>query len=493
MRELLRRLAPRSIRWRLVLAISAVSAAAVGTSFFALHEATGAELRDTIDEELRNQLAEFEQEVPSSVWGDPRELRVASERVLAGQQYHPESRIFAIEVAGEPTVTNQQEIVEREESEEEAEGEEDGELEGGEGEGEDGVSLVRAPPGLATVSGEETGRLRVITQPLVVDGRQVGTFRAAAPLTSIDQALEELRTTFIAVGAAVLLVSVAIAIWLAGLISGPLRRMARVAGEVDSGDLSHRIDYTGPDEVGVLADAFNGMLDRLESGFRRQREFVSDASHELRSPLTVLRGRIETLVRGREQGDELAAEATSLLREVSRMDRLVDDLLTLAKAESGTLVQAREVPLPEFAEDLRRDLPLLGARDYTVRCEMSGSIEADPDRLSQVLRNLVSNAVRHTGPDGRVAVTIAPDGAGARFAVSDDGPGIEPDQLERIFDRFHRTDEGRSRDEGGSGLGLAIARAIVEAHGGAIQAESRPGRGTTVSFELPGRTPNPGS
>lgn len=480
MREALGRLAPRSIHIRLVIAISAVSAAAVGASFFALHEATGAELRGKIDEELRTQFAEFEQEVPPSVWADPGALEDGAQRFVDGQQYHPESRIFAIDVAGESTVTNQQEIVERE-TEEEGSGE-DGEGE----ETEEGASLLQAPEGLATVSTEETGRLRIITQPLVVDGRQVGTFRAADPLTSVDRALEELRNTFIAVGAAVLLVSMAVAIWLAGLISGPLRRMARVAGEVDSGDLSHRIDYRGSDEVGVLADAFNGMLDRLESGFRRQREFVSDASHELRSPLTVLRGRIETLVRGRSQGDEVTAEAKELLREVSRMDRLVDDLLTLAKAESGTLIQTRAVPLGEFAEDLRRDLPLLGARDYTVRCGACGTIEADPDRLSQVLRNLVSNAVRHTGPGGSVTVSIEPNGAGVRFAVSDDGPGIPPDQLERVFDRFHRTDEGRSRDEGGSGLGLAIARAIIEAHGGSIAAESEPGRGTTVSFTLPG-------
>ena len=413
MPEGLRRLAPRSIRVRLVIAISAVSAAAVGASFFALHEVTGAELRDSIDEELRSQVAEFEQEVPAGDWAEPPVLEAASQRFVNGQQYHPESRIFVIEVAGQPTVTNQQEIVEREAKEEASGGSEDaGEQEGEED--EHGAGLLRTPEGLATVSNEETGRLRVITQPLVVDGRQAGTFRAAAPLTSVDRALEELRNTFIAVGAVVLLVSIAIAIWLAGLISGPLRRMARVAGEVDSGDLSHRIDYRGEDEVGVLADAFNGMLDRLESGFRRQREFVSDASHELRSPLTVLRGRIETLVRGRQVSDKVAAEAKALLREVSRMDRLVDDLLTLAKAESGTLVQPREVPLDEFAEDLRRDLPLLGARDYTVRCDASGTVEADPDRLSQVLRNLVSNAVRHTGPDGKVTVSIKPNGAGVR-------------------------------------------------------------------------------
>jgi signal transduction histidine kinase len=161
-------------------------------------------------------------------------------------------------------------------------------------------------------------------------------------------------------------------------------------------------------------------------------------------------------------------------------------MLTLAKAERGGLVQTRRVPLDDFVEDLRRDLPLLGSRHYSVESNLHGDLEADPDRLAQVLRNLVTNAVRHTAADGHIDISIASENGSAVFAVSDDGTGIEPDQLGRIFDRFHRTDEGRSRAEGGSGLGLAIARAIVEAHGGSIAAESPPGDGATIRFSIPG-------
>lgn len=484
MRNALRRLAPRTIRWRLVLAISAVTFTAVAASFYAIHQATSSELRGNIDDELRTQEVEFEQQVPPTIWGDPARLESASRAFVTGQRYHPESRIFAIDIEGRPEVTNQSRVVDSER----AEGDDSGEVES-EGEGEGGPSaqatLLNAPAGLTTVSNEEAGRLRVLTRPLMVGGRRVGTFRAADPLTSVDSTLEELRNTFLAVGVWVLALSTLIAIWLAALISGPLRRMAGVAEEVHSGDLSHRIDYSGEDEVGVLADAFNGMLDRIEAGFRREREFVSDASHELRSPLTVLRGRIEMLIREHREGDGVADDARALLREVTRMDRLVDDLLTLAKAESGTLIHPRPVSVEDFAEDLRRDLPLLGARDYRVRSDATGTIDADPDRLAQVLRNLVSNAVRHTGESGRITVSIAPENGGTAFAVSDDGPGIPADQLDRIFDRFYRTDEGRARDRGGSGLGLAIARAIVEAHGGRIHADSTPGAGTTISFDLP--------
>ena len=308
----------------------------------------------------------------------------------------------------------------------------------------------------------------------------------------MDQALQSLRNRFIAVGLGALILSVVIAIWLANLISRPLRRMAAVASAVDSGDLTHRIDYRGNDEVGVLAEAFNHMLDRLEEGFRLQRDFVSDASHELRSPLTVLRGRIEQLVDHTGDREATEAEAGELMKEVRRMERLTDDMLTLAKAERGGLVQFRRVPIDDFVEDLRRDLPLLGPRHYSVESEIHGDLEADPDRLAQVLRNLVTNAVRHTAADGHIDVSIASENGSAVFAVSDDGTGIEPDQIGRIFDRFHRTDEGRSRAEGGSGLGLAIARAIVEAHGGTIAASSTPGQGATIRFRIPGLRPRQG-
>src|SRR2546423_11358255 len=215
----MRRWIPRGIRLRLVLAISAVSVAAVTASFFALHETTAANLRSRIDRELNEQYAEFQQRVlsPGRVH-NPARFRVASERFVAGQRYHPEARIYLISPVGLPPVTNQTRIVNEELADSHAGNSESGEAGAG--------GIVSAGDGLATISTDETGKLRVLTQPVIVDGNRIGTFRVADPLTSVDQALASLRNRFIAVGLGALLLSVVIAIWLANLISRPLRRMA---------------------------------------------------------------------------------------------------------------------------------------------------------------------------------------------------------------------------------------------------------------------------
>jgi signal transduction histidine kinase len=254
--------------------------------------------------------------------------------------------------------------------------------------------------------------------------------------------------------------------------------MAAVASRVEAGDLSRRSGLGGRnDEVGVLAHAFDRMLDRLELAFERQRDFVSDASHELRTPLTVLRGQLEQL------GHEPA------LRELDRMNRLVDDMLTLAAAEATDIIRPEPIDLADFLEDMRRDLPLLGDRDYRLEGPAAGTLQGDPHRLAQVLRNLVRNAIAVTEPGDQITVTATAHDGRLEFAVGDHGPGIAPGELDKVFDRFHRTRDGRERRRGGTGLGLAIARVLVEAHGGRIWAESTPGGGATFHVDLPGYRP----
>jgi signal transduction histidine kinase len=356
------------------------------------------------------------------------------------------------------------------------------------GEGaEQSTSLLDAPDGLANVSTEEASRLRVYSQPIFAGGRQLGTFRVADPRAPIERAQSALRNTFLAVGAVALLVSLIVAGWLATLITRPIRRVARVASDVDAGDLTHRIgDVRSSDEVRVLAESFDHMLDRLERAFHRQREFVSDASHELRTPLTVLRGQTELLKRVGNDPEERRRVVGILLRELDQMNRLIEDMLALARAEAGELVRPQTIVLGQFLEDLERDLPLLGVRDFHVERIPDGTLEADPERLTQVFRNLAQNAVDHTATGERITVSGTVRAGSIEFCVADSGPGIPADRLERIFDRFHRVDEARDRDHGGSGLGLAIARAIVEAHGGRIWAESPPGAGARIYFQLPG-------
>jgi two-component system, OmpR family, sensor kinase len=462
------------LRARLTLAIALVAVLGVVLSFVALYNGTSSRLRTEIDSSLRTQQAEWAQYSARADLSTPAALDRTAEGFLKNQRYHASSLILLVQADGGAPVTNDSDVVGREEERERR--------------GSDRNGLLAAPVGLANASVAEAGNMRVLTAPIAYRGRAVGILRVAAPLKPVEQAQASLRRTFVLVGLATLVVALAAGLALASFIAAPLRRIARVAAAVGAGDMSMR---AGPvatrGEMGLLAESFDRMLGRLERAFSRQRDFVSDASHELRTPLTVLRAQVELL--DGETDERVRHEGTAtMLRRLDELDRLVSDMLTLASAEAGQLVEPRPVHLGEFFEDLRRDLPLFGERDFQLQA-VGGTLHADPDRLTQVLRNLVRNAVAHTDPGGRVTVVAHARDGRLEIAVGDDGPGIPPDQIERVFERFHRVDGGRSRDAGGSGLGLAIARAIVEAHGGQIRAESAPGHGATFRVELPGYVP----
>jgi len=275
----------------------------------------------------------------------------------------------------------------------------------------------------------------------------------------------------------------------ASRVAAPLRRMARVARQVEGGDLSPRMELGGRrDEVQVLARSFDQMLDGLEEAFARQSAFLADASHELRTPLTVIRGQLEVLARQREVTPADVRHVDEVVRtEVVRMERLVEDLLLLARADEGELLRLATLDLRPFVTELFDSVTLTADRTFELGDVPEGTLRADEDRLAQVVRNLARNAVEHTGPNGlvRVCVTAQPRGW-IEIAVEDDGPGIPPEQRDRVFDRFHRLDSARARGKGGAGLGLAIARAIVEAHGGRISAGASPEGGARVAFRLPG-------
>lgn len=304
----------------------------------------------------------------------------------------------------------------------------------------------------------------------------------------IEDAQSDVEKTFIVVGGAALIAALLAGYLLAARTAAPLRRFAGTASAVDAGDLSPRLE-AGPDsaaEMRTLADSFNHMLDRLEDAFARQRRFVSDASHELRSPLTAIRGQIEVLARDPDPDAEAVRRVeAATLTELRRVERLVDELLALARLDEGAGPALREVD----AAGLLRDAVIAAPGAAVLGDLAEGQIDADPEMIAGVVRNLVENARRHAGADGTVTVSSTAVGSRLRVDVDDDGPGIAPGEGERIFDRFHRSDAARTRVSGGAGLGLAIARGVLTAHGGSIRADESPLGGARISFELPGLRP----
>jgi two-component system sensor histidine kinase CiaH len=229
----------------------------------------------------------------------------------------------------------------------------------------------------------------------------------------------------------------------------------------------------------------------IQDAFHRQQEFVADASHELRTPLTVLQSSAELLNHHRDEPLSANPELFDDVRdEIARMVRLTTDLLTLARTDSGELeLMVAPTDMAELASDVvRRTMPLAHARGVDLASRLEGSppvVEADPDRLQQVLLILLDNAIKHTPAGGHVTVIVKHHGGSGILEVADTGEGIDPQHLDRIFDRFYRADKARSRAHGGTGLGLAIAKMLVDAHDGTIDVNSTQGAGTRVSVRLP--------
>jgi signal transduction histidine kinase len=266
-------------------------------------------------------------------------------------------------------------------------------------------------------------------------------------------------------------------------MAAPIGDVMEAADRVAGGDYSARVQARGPEEVRRLAHSFNQMTERLEANEAQRRALLADVAHELRTPLSVIRGSLEGVLDGVYPADE--AHLGPVLEETVVMARLLDDLQTLSTAEAGVLRLHRErVDPAALAQDAVAAFQArAGSAGVTLDCRPAAGVpelEVDPVRVGEVLANLLANAIRHTPRGGSVTVTVDPAPAGVAFAVTDTGPGIDPRDLPHVFDRFVK-----SADSGGAGLGLAIARSLVQAHGGQIAAESTPGRGTTMRFVLP--------
>lgn len=322
--------------------------------------------------------------------------------------------------------------------------------------------------------------------------RQVGNLSASAR-DHIDQAFAD--AVLVALGlaiAAALLAAVAVSAFLAIRMTRPLRALGDATRRIAGGNYSARVPVQGPDELAVLAATFNEMAGALDISERRRRALLSDVAHELRTPLATLEGYVEGLADG-----AIAAEPETwevLGRETRRMHRLVEDLSKVSKAEERQL----DLRLLLVAPTSLIETPVLAAgpafAQKGVRLSVSADadlpdIEVDVDRLGEVLSNLLANALRHTPAGGEVQIGARKRGDEVEIAVTDTGDGIAPEHLGRVFERFYRTDPARTREAGGSGIGLTIAKAIVEALGGRIRAESDgPGKGARFVIILRART-----
>jgi signal transduction histidine kinase len=335
--------------------------------------------------------------------------------------------------------------------------------------------------------------MQVLERPVSVGGFHA-VVGAAEPLAVVGRAQHGVARTFVLAGALTLALAL-LASYLAGArVSAPLRRMASVATRVDAGELEPRMQApAGSGEVRVLAEAFNNMLDRLTGELKGQREFIADASHELRTPITVIRGQLEVLAaQDHPSAADVRQTEQQVQDEITRISRLIDDLLLLAQAEHTDFLRPERFELDTFVAQLWDGISLTAERRFELGPIPHGTLRADPDRLAQALYNLAQNAIAQTREEsGLVALEVDQPAPGEiRFTVIDDGPGIPLGERERVFERFHRTDPARSRSRGGAGLGLAIVRAIAEAHHGEVRAvEPRAGTGARVEFRLPGFQP----
>ncbi len=322
----------------------------------------------------------------------------------------------------------------------------------------------------------------------VAEGPANAVAQLAVSLAPIDATLAQLRLVTGIVAGVVLVLAAAAAWAITRRGLGPLDRITATADLIAAGDLAARTSLRpGDDEVGRLAGAFDGMADQVDATFQAHRQFAADASHELRSPLTVLGGYVDVLARTDLDSATRARTLAAMRREIDRLTRLSSDLLLLTQLEAGGgRLAARRVDLGDLVEDIGAAARIMGP-DQQIEVVRDGPVPvvADPDRLTQALMNLVDNAVRHTPPGGEVRLSVERRDSLAVAEVRNDGAAIAPEDLDHVFDRFYRVTDGAASQNGHhAGLGLAIVKAIAEASGGRAAASSD-AAGTSFSILLP--------
>ncbi|MCO1581430.1 HAMP domain-containing histidine kinase [Crossiella sp. SN42] len=340
--------------------------------------------------------------------------------------------------------------------------------------------IVSAPESYGTTP-TAAGDLRWAKVPLKATGQGQPSFVTAFFVTGMRASADQAIRLLLLVSLIGFLLAAGVSWVVAGRILAPIRTVRQAAAEITERDLTRRIPVHGKDDIAALAEQFNLMLDRLEQAFRTQRQFLDDASHELRTPITIVSGHLELM------GDD-PAERAEVVRlctdELDRMNRIVQDLLLLAKAERPDFLRPAPVSLPELTSDIDAKVRALAPRRWVLESMAEGEVVLDAQRVTQAMVQLAQNAVQHTGAGEEIRLGSAVHGENVSFWVTDRGPGIAEEERQAIFDRFARGSSGRA-DRSGAGLGLAIVKAIAQAHHGVVQVVSEPGAGATFGIELP--------
>ncbi|MFC7309078.1 sensor histidine kinase [Streptomyces monticola] len=292
---------------------------------------------------------------------------------------------------------------------------------------------------------------------------------------------DEVFRILLAISGVALVMTTGIGWVVAGRILRPVRLVRGAAAQLTEQDLTRRIPVQGRDDVALLAETFNAMLDRLERAFAAQRQFVDDAGHELRTPITIVRGHLELMGDDPAEREETVRLVTD---ELDRMSRIVEDLLLLAKAERPDFVTPEPVQLAELTADVFVKARTLGERDWQLAEVADREARLDPQRITQAMVQLAQNAVQHTVPGQAIRIGSRLEGARIELYVADSGPGVQPQDAEVIFERFRRGTARRGARTSGAGLGLAIVRAIAEGHRGGVRLEPTVGGGATFVLTL---------
>lgn len=305
----------------------------------------------------------------------------------------------------------------------------------------------------------------------------------------IGESLDWLVTTFVIAIPLTLAIAGGGGVFLARRVLKPVANIAETARQIEESDLSRRIEVDTKDELGKLASVLNQMVERLEKAFKRQQQFTGDASHELRAPLAVIQAESSLALQKDRNARDYRKSLEMVSQEASHMAKIIDQLLTLARADAGKeQFSFDEVDLSELLGDLSSDVTVL-CQDKGVEFRLNHIdglvVRGDRPRLRQLFFNILNNAIRYTPGGGTITVSLRKEKTMAVVCISDTGIGIPPEDIPHIFERFYRVDKARSRAEGGSGLGLAISLYIAEVHGGKIEVESKLGLGSTFALSLP--------